>query len=320
MKMIELIVYLLFSAVVLALFILIAYIQCSTATFTSNVSMNGKLVIVTGANAGIGFHAAKGLAERGARVILACRNEERGIAARKAIASATGNQDVVYRHLDLASLKSVRQFAAQMLETESNLHVLINNAGVYGFPEHTEDGIVESMQVNYFGHFLLTLLLLPLLKKSQSGRVINLSSILHFLGSFNPITINSSEPRFLRLYRNYCDSKFLMLMFTVELSRRLEGTGVVANATHPGVIVTNITAHSHNIARILFWCWSLMYNRSAKDGAQTVEYLAASEDCAQISGKYFVDCASRMMLWTARSQPVAKQLWEYSERLVGYRQ
>lgn len=178
------------------------------------------------------------------------------------------------------------------------------------------------MQVNYFGHFLLTLLLLPLLKKSRPSRIINLSSILHFVGMFDLDTINDQnrKTRFLGTFRNYCDSKFCMLMFTLELLRRLDGTGIVANAVHPGVIMTEITEHFSIVSRFLFWSWCLLYNRTAEQGAQSVEHAAVAEECAQVSGQYIVDCASRSILWKARSEQEAKKLWKYSEEIVGYRE
>ncbi|XP_064072092.1 retinol dehydrogenase 11-like [Vanessa tameamea] len=148
---------------------------------TCAVSLLGKVVIITGANSGIGYHAALEIAAKGGRVILACRNEDKGLAARDRIITATGNSNVVYKHLDLSALDSVRRFANDVIATEDRLDVLINNAGMYGSRvKYTEDGILEGFQVNHFGHFLLTLLLSELLKKSKPSRIINVSSILHY--------------------------------------------------------------------------------------------------------------------------------------------
>lgn len=297
------------------------YIRFSTKKCKSKVSMKGKVVIVTGANAGIGFHTAKDLARRGARVILACRDHGRGTAAQDSIVAETGNNNVVYQHLDLSSLKSVRQFAKNIIEIEERLDVLVNNAGIYGFAgTYTEDQIMQTMQVNYYGHFLLTQLLLPLLKKSKPSRIINLSSILHFCGRFNANTINE------RVFINndifaYANSKFCMLMFSIELSRRLKGSQVVANAVHPGVIMTSISENISNVLlRFLFWCWSIMYSRTAEEGAQSIIHLAVAEECERVSGKYFVDCSSSFMLWKAANENEAQKLWDYSTKLVGIQQ
>lgn len=293
------------------------YLKLSIRKCECKVSMKGKVVIVTGANAGIGFYTAKDLASRGARVILACRDPGRGTAAQDTIIEETGNHNVIYQHLDLSSFKSVRQFAANIIETENKLDVLVNNAGIYGFADtYTEDGIIQPMQVNFFGHFLLTQLLLSLLKKSQPSRIINLSSILHFFGRFNPNSIN--ERGFLNNNTFvYSNSKFCMLVLSMELSRRLQGSGVVANAVHPGVIMTGITKYIPHVLRFLFWCWSLMYSRTAEDGAQTVIHLAVAEKCEKKSGKYYVDCSSRFMLWKATSKSKGKELWDYSAKQVG---
>lgn len=303
------------TLIVLAIFVI--YLRCSLKNCVSQECMKGKVVIVTGANAGIGFHTSMDLARRGARVILACRDAAKGTDAQEAITSCTGNTDVEYKHLDLSSLKSVRQFAANILDTEDKLHVLVNNAGVYGFGHcYTEDHIIETMQVNYYGHFLLTLLLLPLLKNSQPSRIVNLSSILHFFGRFDPGTVNSVG----WIYNDtmaYCNSKYCMLMFTIELSKRLEGSGVVANAVHPGVIMTGITTQIPRFLLFFFWCWSLMYSRTAEQGAQTVLHLAVAKECEKVSGKYFVDCSSRYKSWRVSSQRHAIKLWELSTAMVG---
>lgn len=306
-------------ALVTLLATLILYLKFSTKKCKSEVSMKGKVVIVTGANAGIGFHTSMDLARRGARVILDCRDAGRGTAAQDSIIRETGNNDVVYQQLDLSTLKSVQQFAANIIKTENRLDILVNNAGITGFANtYTKDGLIQIMQVNYYGHFLLTQLLLPLLEKSQPSRIINLSSNLHYFGRFNSKTINERG-----LFNNtiaYCNSKFCMLMFSIELSRRLEGTGVVANAVHPGVIMTGISKNIPHVLQFLFWCWTLMYSRTAEEGAQTVIHLAVAEECGKVSGQYFVDCSSRYKLWTLNSKSKAKELWDYSFKQVGIEQ
>lgn len=284
----------------------------------SNVSMDEKVIIVTGSNTGIGFHTAKDLASRGGRIILACRNADRGITARDKIIAETGNQKVDYMHLNLSSLKSVKEFAKEFIETEQRLDVLINNAGVHGLCNHyTEDNIIEAMQINFFGPFLLTLLLLPKLMQSR-GRVVNLSSILHYFGVVNLDRINQvGNYNGLWTYNN---SKLCMLLFTKELSRRVRGAGVTVNAVHPGVIATNIVSEKAPWwSRCFFtvWCWTTC--RTAEEGAQTVIYLAIADECKNVSGEYYIDCKPRSVMFKVNNEELAGKLWNYAENLVGYR-
>ncbi|KAJ2949967.1 hypothetical protein O0L34_g11292 [Tuta absoluta] len=278
--------------------------------------MKGKVIIVTGANAGLGFHTAKDLAARGGRVILACRNIQRGTTARDDIIAATGNREVVFKQLNLSSLNSVREFAEDVKKTEPRLDVLVNNAGVYGLGDRlTEDKIVEAMQINHFAPFLLTILLLPMLKESK-GRIVNLSSICHYRGEVKIDKINKvnaySEPL------TYSNGKLCSIIFTKELARRLGDSKVTVNAVHPGVILTNIVANNSNsVTRAMFsiWCW--LCCRTADEGAQTIIYLSVANEVKNTTGKYFVDCKERFVLWTANDKNLGKQLWEFSEHLVG---
>ncbi|XP_046962610.1 retinol dehydrogenase 12-like [Vanessa cardui] len=284
---------------------------------TCAVSLLGKVVIITGANSGIGYHAALQMAARGGRVILACRNEAKGLAARDRIISTTGNSNVVYKHLDLSSLDSVRRFANDVITTEDRLDVLINNAGMYGSSgKYTEDGILEGFQVNHFGHFLLTLLLLELLMKSRPSRIINVSSILHYYGSIRTDDIN-------KIVRNdlftYINSKLCNVLFSVEFARRFRGSGVVCNALHPGMIDTEISAQANFFVKWVFKasCW--VCYRTLGEGVQTVVHLAVSKECENISGKFYMDCIPRYLLPNARNPLVASSLWDLSEELVGYK-
>ena len=186
----------------------------------------GKTAIVTGANTGIGKETALDFAQRGARVILACRDEEKAKDAAKDIAAQTGSDKVVVRILDLASFQSVRTFAELFNETEDRLDILVNNAGLSGTYRLTKDGYESMFQVNYLSHFLLTLLLIEKLKKSAPSRIVNVSSLAHeskgadlhgHLEDFKP----SREKCY--LINRYCQSKLAQVVFTKDLSRRLEG-------------------------------------------------------------------------------------------------
>ncbi|XP_059054771.1 retinol dehydrogenase 11-like [Achroia grisella] len=278
--------------------------------YSDNV-MSGQVVIVTGANSGIGYATALELAKRGARVIAACRDDDKGNKAVESIIKATKNKSIKYIHLDLSSLESVRKFVDTFKRTEAKLDVLINNAGASGMgKEKTADGIVRDMQVNHFGPFLLTLLLVPILKKSAPSRVINVSSILHKFGTIHKI---NEEGKYGYL-QAFCNSKLCNVLFSNELARRLEGTGVDVNSLHPGQVNTCLyksTAIEKLRSLILY-----TFFKSPLEGAQTSLYLAISEECDQITGKYFADCEESNMSLKAQDECLAKQLWSMSEELV----
>lgn len=311
--------YILVSPAITLIVILLTrlYLKWTIKMCKSKETVKGKIIIVTGSNTGIGFHVARDLAARGGRIILACRNEKRGLAAREKIITETNNTDIVYKHLNLSSLTSVRKFAEEIKQTEESLDVLVNNAGVHGFGDRvTEDGIVEGMQINYFAPFLLTLLLLPLLEKSR-GRIVNVSSLCHFRGEVNLEKIN--EVGYYDSTKLYANSKLCIILFTVELAEHLKDTGVVVNSLHPGVILTNILSMAPILTRVLFFAWCWVCCRTPVEGAQTAIYLSVARECAGVSGKYFVDCKPTFTSCSARNLILAVELWRYSERMVSYK-
>ncbi|XP_073685788.1 retinol dehydrogenase 12-like isoform X1 [Garra rufa] len=207
----------------------------------STAKLHGKTVIVTGANTGIGKATALDLAKRGARVILACRDESRAQAAVTDIQRESGNKEVLYMHLDLASLKSVRSFAENFLKKESRLDILINNAGLV-VGGRTEDGFGRIFGVNHLGHFLLTILLLERLKQCSPSRVVTVSSNAHWWGKIDFDCINTHKDLGLgnsavALMRLYGHSKLCNVLFTHELAKRLKGTNVTCYSLHPGVVM-----------------------------------------------------------------------------------
>ena len=281
----------------------------------SKRSLKGKTVVITGANTGIGKETAVDLAARGARVIIGCRNLEKGMEAMKEIQQRSGNQNVFFEKLDLASLESVRTFADKILNSEPRLDILINNAGVAACPyQKTEDGFEMQFGVNHLGHFLLTLLLLDRLKRSQPSRIINVSSQGHRSGKikFDDIHHEKSYSG----WRAYVDSKLANVLFTRELSKRLEGTHVTVNALHPGVVFTEIARHyvfSSIFFNPLFW----YVGKSPVQGAQTTIHCAVSEEMEGVSGKYLRDCHIAEPSKGAQDDDAAKKLWEVSMKLVG---
>ncbi|XP_044113568.1 retinol dehydrogenase 13 isoform X1 [Neovison vison] len=287
----------------------------------SKATIPGKTVIVTGANTGIGKQTAMELARRGGNVILACRDMEKCEAAAKDIRGETLNHRVRARHLDLASLKSIREFAAKITEEEKQVHVLVNNAAVMRCPHWTtEDGFEMQFGVNYLGHFLLTNLLLDRLKASAPSRIINLSSLAHIAGHIDFDDLNWEKRKY-DTRAAYCQSKLAIILFTKELSRRLQGTGVMVNAVHPGVARTELGRHTgmHSSAFSSFTLgpvfWLLV--KSPELAAQPSTYLAVAEELEGVSGKYFDGLKEKAPAPEAENEEIAQRLWAESARLVG---
>nr|XP_006817025.1 PREDICTED: retinol dehydrogenase 13-like [Saccoglossus kowalevskii] len=287
---------------------------------TSQAKLTGKTVIITGANTGIGKETALVLAERGARVILACRDILKGERAANDIIRETGNQNVVVKQLDLANLKTVRKFADDVINKESHLEILINNAGVMACPYwKTDDGFEMQFGVNHLGHFLLTNLLLDLLKKSSPSRIITVSSLAMETGQINFEDINS-EKNYVP-WVAYCQSKLANVLFTRELSKKLEGSGVTANSLHPGIVATELGRYmnqDHSIWKpVLMKILYFMIFKTSQQGAQTTICLALDETLTNTSGVYFSDCVPKEVPPQARDDDTAKKLWDISSEMVG---
>lgn len=278
----------------------------------------GRVVIVTGANAGIGYETAKNLAERGARVILACRNEARGTKARDEIINQTGNDDVHFRQMDLASFSSIRKFAGNILTTEKRLDILINNAGVFSSEnEKTEDGLAVGMQTNHFGPFLLTCLLLPLLKSSAPSRIINVSSMVYRHGNLDFDNLNLDKEGTFGTTAMYVNSKLCNVLMTIELDRQLRGSGVTTYCLHPGAVATELMGIKENRWLKRFQPLGRLFLKDAWEGAQTSINLAVSPEVTELSGRYFRDCFEQPILKKAQDPGLAKKLWEVSEQILG---
>lgn len=283
-------------------------------------TMRGKTVIVTGANSGIGKAVAGELLKVQARVIMACRDLRGAEEAAQEIKKQAGPEqgEVVIKHLDLASLRSVRKFCDEIKDEESKIDVLINNAGVYQCPyTKTEDGFEMQFGVNHLGHFLLTHLLLDVLKTSAPSRIIVVSSKLYKYGQINFDDLNS-ENNYDKAFC-YSQSKLANLLFTLELARQLEGTGVTVNALTPGIVRTRLGRHVQIplLAKPLFHLASLAFFKSPLEGAQTPLYLACSTEVEGVSGKCFANCKEEELMPKATDGQAAKKLWDISMRMVG---
>lgn len=301
---------------------------------TSRARLDGKTAVITGANSGIGKETARDFYRRGAKVILACRNIELAKEAVEDIKNnpPSGIDEGEYRNgagelaiyfLDLCSLKSVRNCARNLLKNEATIHILVNNAGVVLLPfKKTEDGHELTLQTNYLGHFLLTLLLLPKMQLSSPGcRIVNVSSILHLLGD-----INFDDIYLERSYKEwpaYNQSKLANILFTKELARRLQEAninGINVYSLHPGLIPTKILRHSDNfLFPGTYYCFNLfasIFCKNIVQGAQTTIYCSVDEKTANETGLYYSNCNVATPQWRARDDQYAKKLWNLSCRLL----
>ena len=287
---------------------------------TSEARMDDKTVLITGANTGIGKETAIDLARRGARVIMACRDMKKGQDALNEVAEKTSSSDLVLKQLDLASLASVRALAEDINKTEPKLHVLINNAGVMVPSElqKTQDGFEMQMGVNHFGHFLLTNLLIDLLKSSQPSRIVVVSSSAHWQTTSSYFKFdNINSEKYYRKWDAYGQSKLANILFARELTKRLEGTGVTANSLHPGAIKTELSRHMGGTLESMLMSFMFLFFKTPTEGAQTNIYLAVSEEVEGVSGLYFADCKVKQPSSGAEDDEAAKKLWEISAKSVG---
>jgi NAD(P)-dependent dehydrogenase (short-subunit alcohol dehydrogenase family) len=276
-----------------------------------SADMKGKICVITGANSGIGKATAVGLAKMGATIVMICRNAERGEAARKEIIEKTGNESVDLLIADLSSQKAIRNVVEEYKKKYQNLHVLINNAGlVLRKRAVSEDNIEMNFAVNHLAPFLLTNLLLDVLKKSAPSRIINVTSGLHKNATLDFDDLKSEKSY--GSYKTYGKSKLALVLFTYELSRRLEGTKVTANVLHPGVIKSNLgrdmSVFSRGFTKIFF--------KKPEKGAETPIYLASSPEVEGVTGKYFVNKQEAKSAEESYNEEIAKKLWEISEQLT----
>lgn len=287
---------------------------------------HGRVAVVTGANSGIGFVAARELARAGARVVLACRDSEKGAAAQREIAAASPDSEVEVAALDLASLDSVRSFAEQFHTEHDALDLLINNAGVMAPPRRlTADGFELQFGTNHLGHFALTGLLLDRMAGRDDARVVTVSSGTHRMGRINFVDLQG-ERNYGR-WRAYGQSKLANLLFAFELDRRLReaGSAIRSVAAHPGYAATNLqSAAVPNPDRLLMAVTNRLIAQSAEMGALPILYAATYpglEGGAYVGPDSFFEQRGHPKLVgaseEARDEEVARKLWDLSEELTG---
>ena len=277
--------------------------------------MRGKACMVTGANAGIGRATALGLARTGATVVMVCRNTDRGQEALAWVQQESGNSSVRLLLADLSSQASIHRLATDFKALYPALHVLINNAGI--IPRRrilTEDGLETQFAVNHLAYFLLTALLLDVLKAGAPARIINVSSQLHGRAplDFDDLQSERSYNRVLV----YARTKLANVLHSYELARMLEGTGVTANCLHPGVVATNLLADATGLPRAIRFAVRVV-RASPEAGARTSLYLATSTEVEGVTGKYFARQRAVPSSKASYDQPAARRLWRISEELTG---
>lgn len=275
--------------------------------------MNDKICMVTGANAGIGKVTARELAKMGAHVVMVCRSQERGAAAKKEIEqAATGPVDLMIA--DMSSQSSIRTLAETFLQTYDRLNVLVNNAGAF-FTKRSEsaDGLEMTFALNHMGYFLLTNLLLDRIKASAPARVVNVSSMAHKLGKINFNDLQATQ-KFSGMSA-YSNSKLANILFTAELARRLEDTAVTANSLHPGFVRSNLGKNNSGLMKFILPVIQLLATNEDK-GAQTSIYLASSSEVEGVTGKFFIKKKEVMPSDVAQEMTLAEELWRVSEELL----
>jgi retinol dehydrogenase 14 len=274
-------------------------------------------ILITGATSGIGLEAGVALARSGARVVLAGRDPAKTAATVDQVRRRAGAAAVDSVLGDFASQASIRQMAQDVLARYDRLDVLVNNAGVVNASRTvTRDGIEATFAVNHLGPFLLTNLLLDLLKRSAPARIVNVSSVGHYRGTLDFDDLGYERGGY-QIMSAYSRSKLANVLFTRSLARRLDGTGVTANALHPGTVATNIWSGAPWYAKPALALYKRFGMISPANGAETIIYLAVSPQVDGKTGLYFEKNKPKEPSKLARDDALAQRLWDESARLVG---
>ena len=273
--------------------------------------MEGKVCLVTGATSGIGAVTAETLAGKGAAVAIVGRSPAKGAAIVEQIKGKTGNLRVAYLLADLSSFNEIRQLAKEFRTRYQRLDVLVNNAGgMFLKRETTVDGIEMTFGLNHLAYFLLTNLLLDVLKANTPSRIVNVASMAH-MGAridFSNLQVHGWE--------GYKRSKLANILFTYELARRLEGTGITVNTLHPGLVASNFGMNNSGLFRMIKSALNLV-SISNEQGAQTSIYLASAPEVEGVTGKYFIKCKPAPSSEASHDRAAAARLWEISASTTG---
>lgn len=280
--------------------------------------MEGQVCMITGANSGIGKATALSLARTGMTVVLVCRNLDKGEAAQAEIQAASDNPNIDLLLADLSSQAEVRQLAQEFRSRYSHLHVLVNNAGVaLSKRQVTKDGIETVFAVNYLAPFLLTSLLLDMLKASAPARVVNVAGDYHRKATINFDDLQSEKDY--NGIRANNQAKLAMVLFTYELARQLDGTGVTVNCLHPGAVGTGAPLKDPDLSKFGRFMYMLVkpFFLNPEKGAETSVYLASSPEVEGVTGKYFIRKRAVASSPESYDLEVARHLWKISVQLTG---
>ena len=270
--------------------------------------------MVTGGNSGVGKETAVGLASLGGNVVIVCRNKNKGEAAWAEVKAKSGNENIHLMLADLSSLKSVRDLADAFKSKYDKLNVLVNNAGEILSRRHvTVDGLERTFSSNHLGHFLLTNLLLDVIRDSAPARILNITSEAH-RGAKIHFDDLQGEKNY-SAFRAYGQAKLANVLFTYELAKKLEGTGVIANCLHPGVVRTGFGHDDSGLMSLVIWIASPFF-MSAEKAARAVTKLATSHELESISGKYFSKVKEARSSEESYDEETARHLWRVSEELT----
>jgi len=273
-------------------------------------TLKNKIVLITGATSGIGKETALGLAKLGATIVFTTRDSLKGEKTKKKLIAATNNENIDMLQCDLASFESIKNCCKEFKSKYDRLHVLINNAGVWNFKRReSKDGIENIFATNYLAPFLMTNLLLDVLKKSNPSHIINLTSGMHYG------TINFNDIEFKQNFsgiKAYRQSKLGLILFTRLLAKKLEGGNVTVNCVHPGMNKTDLGRDAGGFSRMIF----KLMGKDPKIGAETSIYLASSPDVENITGEYFAKKKIKRSSKESYDMDLAKQLWDVSKKYV----
>ena len=290
----------------------------------TNGNMSGKVCVVTGANSGIGKETCRALAQMGAHVVMACRSRERGEAAQREIIAASGSDKVDLMLVDLASQEDIRRFVGEYKSRYDRLDVLNNNAGaVFSERRESPDGLELTFALDHLGYFLLTLLLLDLIKASgtpeEKARIVNVSSGAHTTGNLNFDDLQKEQKY--GSFKAYGDAKLCNVLFTYELARRLEAehAPVTVNALHPGFVNTGFGKNNGFLMNTMMLL-TRPFQISVKEGAQTSIYLCSSPEVENATGGYFAKSQAKKSSPRSYDEETQRRLWQVSEELTGLRE
>lgn len=278
--------------------------------------MSGKRVLVTGASSGIGKAIVEGLARRGAHVLMVARDEKRGRRAREEVQKRTRNERVDLLLADLSTRDAIRGLATEVCDRYDRLDVLINNAAILtGTRRTTSEGFELQFFVNHVAYYMLTCLLVDLLRASAPARIVNVASTAHQSGVIDLDDLGGEGSTY-NGWQTYANTKLMNVMFTYELARRLEGSGVTANCVHPGVIHTNLLNNYSWVLSRLFHALQVFFKQPA-DGADTPLYLACDAAVEGVSARYFSKRQPAETIECSHDRDLQRRLWDATAGMAG---